>query len=499
VQRLARGRLSGHRFVVLVIAVVVGVRLLEISGPLHPDEAGLLMVARSWHLGGPELYGHYFVDRPPLLLALFRVASLVGWQQAVRVLLVPFAALLVVSAAWAARQLVGERGARWAAVVAGALAVTPLLGAEEADAEMFAAPLVMLSVAVTIAAVRRAAWPSDPAASGRSSGRLALLAGLLAGAAVRVKQSFVDAVVFAAVLLVAAVGQRLLSRRVGLRLGAVGGSGVLLVLLGFVGYATWSGAGLREGWFTLFSFRGLAFDVLEDHGLPWGRAGSLLLLAVACGLVPLLAALVSRLWRTGFTGPPVAWAVGITAAVGVAGVVGGGSYWPHYLVQLAPMAALAAGLWGPQLPLVRVGALVCAASATVAVCGFVIGGPTGRTGAVTGQALGSVSRAGDTATVLYGNPQVQQASGLRSPYPQLWTLPMRTLDPGLRRLDHLLTHRRAPTWLVEWLPLDSWGIDRTDRTGLDIATHYHPVGSVCGHQVLLRDGLHRPSPSASRC
>ena len=68
--------------------------------------------------------------------------------------------LLVVAAAWAAHQVVGERGARWAALVAAAFVVTPVLMAQEADGEIFAAPLVMLSVALTLAAVRRTGRPA---------------------------------------------------------------------------------------------------------------------------------------------------------------------------------------------------------------------------------------------------------------------------------------------------------------------------------------------------
>ncbi|MEP7090268.1 MAG: hypothetical protein ABI776_09190 [Nocardioidaceae bacterium] len=51
---------------------------------------------------------------------------------------------------------------------------------------------------------------------------------------------------------------------------------------------------------------------------------------------------------------------------------------------------------------------------------------------------------GDTAAVLYGNASVQEASGMPSPYAQLWTLPMRTLDPPLVELRALLRGPRAP-------------------------------------------------------
>ena len=42
--------------------------------PLSRDEAGLLMVGGQWG-PGLSLYGDYWVDRPPLLVALFGAIS----------------------------------------------------------------------------------------------------------------------------------------------------------------------------------------------------------------------------------------------------------------------------------------------------------------------------------------------------------------------------------------------------------------------------------------
>ena len=73
-------------------AVLLGLTALAVGGwlpfvgrPLGPDEAGLLMVGGQ--VGeGSSLYGDYWVDRPPLLVALFGLASLVGGAAGVRVL-----------------------------------------------------------------------------------------------------------------------------------------------------------------------------------------------------------------------------------------------------------------------------------------------------------------------------------------------------------------------------------------------------------------------------
>ena len=166
--------------------------------------------------------------------------------------------LLVVSAAAAAHQVVGPRGVRWAALVAAAFVVTPVVMAQEADGELFAAPLVMLSMALTLAAVRR---------RGRSAFGTAVLAGAAAGAAVMVKQNFGDAVVFAVALLLAL----LLQRRVAPRdAGVVAAGGVLgggLVVAVALAYVAWSRVGLAMAWTAVFGFRGTALDVIEDHSL----------------------------------------------------------------------------------------------------------------------------------------------------------------------------------------------------------------------------------------
>ena len=87
-------RTTSRRFVLGVVALVVVLRLGYLVGPLFSDEAGYLLVAQDWHAGGPNLYGHYFVDRPPLLMALYRVAVLTGWPPTVRLLATLFAVVL---------------------------------------------------------------------------------------------------------------------------------------------------------------------------------------------------------------------------------------------------------------------------------------------------------------------------------------------------------------------------------------------------------------------
>jgi 4-amino-4-deoxy-L-arabinose transferase-like glycosyltransferase len=480
--------------VAILLGIVAVVRLGYLGGALYPDEAGYLLIARAWHLGGPNLYGYYFVDRPPGLLLLFKVASLLPGDQVIRVLTIPFAMLFVAAAAWAAHQLVGPQGARWAAVAGAAFALNPVLGAQEADGEIFAAPLVMLAVALTVAAVRR---------TGRRAFGFALLAGLTGGLAVMVKQNFVDAFVFGAVLVVASAVQGRLSVRDAARVIAGGVAGGSVVLLGALGYLLAARVGVATAWFSLVGFRGGALAVISDSSLhaPLLRAVTLVGLAALSGMLPIAALLAREAWRCHFTGPPVAWAVTVTLVVGVVAIVLGGSFWPHYLLQLAPMLALAAGLWAPQLRWLQATTVAAAGCAAVVAVAAVVGGVTdARTaGRGTGEWVRASSRAGDTATVLYGHAEVQYASGDPSPYPFLWSLPMRTIDPHLSRLRALLSGRNRPDWVVVWSGTDVWNIDPRDRTRLALATHYRPVGRVCGHEVWLRDGVARRLAPAPAC
>ena len=487
-------RVSTRRFVVAVLGAVAVLRLTFLVGPLLSDEAGYLLVARSWRLSGPNLYGHYFVDRPPALLGLFRVAALVPWDHAARALAIPFALTMVAAAAWAAHQLVGGQGARWAAVAAGAFVVTPVLGAEEANGEVFAAPLVMLSVALAIAAVRH---------RGGGAFRLAVAAGVCAALAVMVKQSFGDAVVFAVVLVVASVAQHRLTRREGLRVALGGVAGGAVVLAAAWAYVAATPVGLSAATYSLVGFRESALAAIAGSELSptAGRAGALVGYALLSGVLPVVVLLVREAWRWRFTGAPVAWAVTATLLFEAVAIFLGGSFWPHYLIQSAPMLALAVGLWGPQLPWLRLAAAAAAGSAVVATGVHLaqnLARPVGDN-EQTGRWLAASSRPGDTLVMLYGHAEVNEAAGLRSPYPYLWSLPLRTLDPHLTHLRALLAGPRRPDWVVVWTQLDSWDIDPGGRTRLELATHYRLLRHVCGHQVWLADDEHRSPAPLPRC
>ena len=243
----------------MVLAVLLAwtLRIPFVGHVPFPDEGGLLLVAGSWHTGGPQLYGWLFVDRPPGVLLFFLLAHALGGVVAARLLGLGLVLLLVAAAGRAGWLLAGRRGAAWAAWAAAALAANPLLGTHEINAELVGVPLVMASCALTLDAVR-----------GDRGGRLLFAAGLLAGAAPMVKQNLVDALVFAVALVAATAHRDRWSRpRAAAGLGWLG-LGASVPLLATVLWAGGPGPGVGVLWEALVQFRVMAAEVVASTPSP---------------------------------------------------------------------------------------------------------------------------------------------------------------------------------------------------------------------------------------
>ena len=191
-----------------------------LGGTLSRDEAGLLMVGSQWG-PGTSLYGDYWVDRPPLLVAMFGGVSILGDETAVRLLgSVAAAACVLVAAALgrALAPLVPKAQVALAAVAAVATA-TPLMGAGAVNAEILAVPFVLGGLWAMVRALGHR--------SGSNAARFALLAGVLGASAALVKQNFIDVFVFAAVALVLLARHGSEDRRRALSLAAAVATGRL--------------------------------------------------------------------------------------------------------------------------------------------------------------------------------------------------------------------------------------------------------------------------------
>jgi hypothetical protein len=178
----------------------------------------------------------------------------------------------------------------------------------------------------------------------------------------------------------------------------------------------------------------------------------------------------------------------------VVSVLAGGSFWNHYLLQLVVSLSVLLGVaaarsaWSARLVVVA-SVLVGAVAWTVALPWQQSSLPRS-----VGTAIGAAAVPGDTIVTLYGHSDVDQAAGLSSPYPYLWSLPTKTRDPQLEDLSEVLSGPTAPTWFVTWSGLSSWGVDSSDASRV-LAARYHPVARLHGHTVYLHNGVRRPTPA----
>lgn len=481
---------------VLMAALAVAVlRAPFVAGWLGKDEAGYLAVAQQWHVGGTSLYGNYWVDRPPLLITIFRAAALLGGTVPLRLIGIVASVVTVLAVGWTIRTLATPRVATWSAVTAAALLASPLAGATEVNGEILAAPFIAVGIAGLVGAVTTE--------SRRRGVLAAALAGGCAVAAVLVKQNMLDVYVFGGALGLLTLSSIGVTRAMRIAAGFLGGSALTAVAM-----AVWTrahGTSLRGVWFAMYQFRIEADSVMVAFPSAGAvlRGHALLHDFLASGMVLLAALLVVDVVRARRDYPsssrtsrihravPVALAA--TVAYDAVSISLGGNFWSHYLVQLAVPLALAAGLAVARRP--RVGRLAIGAVVGSASLALLVAGPHPMPagGNPLGAAIGAVARPGDTIVAIWGHPDVTRASGLSSPYPYLWSLPARTLDPQTSLLTSTLTGPHAPTWFAPWSGTGLRGID-TSALAAAVSHHYHQVADLDGHRVYLHNGVHRAVP-----
>lgn len=493
---------TGPGSVVLVglcVLFTLALRVPFLTWPLMPDEAGLLIIAQHWH-EGPFLYGDYFVGRGVLLMLFYTLADALGGALALRLLGCLVAAMLVIAAGWAGHQLRGRSAAGWSALVAAAYSSTYAFSSQVMNERLLAAALVTVSCACTIAAVRR---PSS-----RSRDALAVLAGVASTGAILVVQSYADGAVFAGVLLLVTWRARLLPGIAAVRIAGAGALGMLLpvaaLALGVL--ASWPTA--SQVWFQMFGFRMRTVEVIGGSlEKPTERLITLTEVAALTGVLVLLwcfACSYRQVKARRDLAP--AWAA-ILAMVAIegAGMVLGGSWYPDYLLQLVPALVLATALVAPQPTWsglgMRAGAVLAAVAAVVAMY-FGLARPilgTPATEADVGHWLAAGAEKGDSAVVLWGKANVLHEAGMSSPYPYLWSLLTRTLDPDLHLLVGTLRGPEAPTWIVVWYDFDSWGLDQDGALAEVVDDRYIQVGAPCGFDVYLLKTESREPPPTELC
>jgi hypothetical protein len=460
-----------------VIGVMAVVRLLEARSAATPDEGGFLLVAGQWHAGGSSLYGNYWVDRPPLLVGLFRLADLTGGLFALRVLGILAAAAAVGMLASTAMRVFGRRAGTWTAVVAATLLVTPLFGAVEVNAELLGLPFLALGLRAAVEAVL-----AQDRLVARGAGFTAGLAGI---SALLVLQNLAEVVVFAAVVWILAWRSR---RITWIEFAELVGSAAFG---GALAYAVVSLAAMAHGtspyqvYLATYPFRSAASGV---------RLHSLAFAFLLSGAPLVLVAFLLRGVRRS-RNPGVTWALIVTTAWTGFAVLAGGSFWLHDLVEAVPVVALAAGALSLQAPRVARVVVALVLLPTLATGALAVARPGIDAGDPVGAALARVAHPGDTMVTLFGEGDLVQNSGMSSPYPYLWSLPARTQDTDLHLLRATLVGPIAPTWVVVHRPAAA---DLTTEGVMSaLVQHYRAVADLCGHTVYLQRDVSRTIPSRS--
>jgi 4-amino-4-deoxy-L-arabinose transferase-like glycosyltransferase len=458
-------------------------RLPLVSRPLTPDEGGFLLVGSQWSPGS-SLYGNYWVDRPPLLIGIFGAAGELGGTIPLRVIGV-VAVVCSVLLAFELGVIANPRdGARddesWAAglrvlapaAVCAVFLTSPAFGAPEIDGELLAVPWVLAGTTALLLAHR--------AEASRRRVAYGVAAGVCAAAALLTKQNVVD--VFAVALVVACARTRRGARRDLVIAFALGSGGALVAGV----MAAWSrGTSPWQLWLAIGPFRWRASEVLRTYSPSRvDRAHDLVAAVVLSGAALVVAAASTHLLlhrkrdRVTEGSSPLA-TVGVVLLVWESiAIASGGSYWSHYLTGLVPglVTLTAATLEHPGRLLrgISMAIVLAAVSASIQLARL---GPGGSADTAVADFIRTRSRTSDSVVVCFGHPDVIWQSGLSSPYPLVWSLPVSVKDPRLHLLDKVLEDRSRPTWVVVRGGLGGWGLPAA-RTQRILSDHFRLVRDV---------------------
>jgi hypothetical protein len=216
-----------------------------------------------------------------------------------------------------------------------------------------------------------------------------------------------------------------------------------------------------------------------------------------------LAALGIALLRGARPGIRVALAAWLAAGVG--GVILSGSYWPHYVIELMPVAAVGSALALSKRPaLGAVGLCVLAVPAALFTLssGIRDRGDSYEHASVTlGRYVQLRALPGQTAYVLYARVNALFYTHLPSPFPYHWSLMMRSVPGATTQLRTLLASPRRPTWIISQDGPRGYRLDSSGATARLITLHYRRVARVCTRPILLARGAPAkpPPPMTGSC
>lgn len=473
----------------LVVAALIALStLLRMTGfhaPLGIDEGGIAVIASDWFDSSSEaagsLYGRYWIDRPPLLLAVYGVAVELGGDTGVRVLGALSAAILIPLVTGIAQLVGGMRSLLPAGVIAAVLLSSSVIQADRTVAELLAlvpAASAMLLLAFAVTRVDRVwVW---------------FAAGVAASCALLVKQSFVDAAFAGCVCIVAMLltarhwheRRRVLGRACAYAVGGLVPAAIALA------WAATTAVGVSGFVYAIAGFRVDTLEALRLASIPMSeRLSQLVAPALTSGMAVLLPLAVAGIWQLRHHGALSAllWA---WLAGGMVGMLGGGYYWSHYYIQLIPVVAVGSGLLLARRPRLASATLLAMVVIGLADSHHRHDTLRDRRPHDDARAVGSFVAAngerGDRVLALYARANLVYYSGFDAPVPWLWSSMYRALPEAEPQLRSLLASPQRPTWIVPWQRPSSFGLDGDGRTHRLLEQYYRNVATVCSRTVLLR-------------
>ncbi len=454
----------------MLLALAAGaLRLAFLGIPLSSDEGGYLVAASQWS-AGTSTYGDHFVDRPPLLMAIFALADALGGTWPLRVIGVLVVGVSVL--------LAGRLGGVAAAATAAVLLSMPLFDPLPVNGELLSVPFVLAGILALVHAERADGRARQHWAGQHRAGQhwLTALAGALAACAFLVKQNVVDVGVVAAALLLAQA-RRGDWRDAGVRV-VVFASAALVTLALAVWGASLRGTSPSDLWDAVVVFRMDAASwlrALDDPSADYRRM--VLLLVLLASAVPLVVAACLREARRTRPAPYLVPAALALLSWEVLGFVAGGGYWRHYLIALVPgVVLLVASVRANRV--LWVGLALATLSAVIQLPLVPLHPPRDVVDAEVVAFLREHSDPGDTLVVGFGHANILRSSGLESPYEHLWVLPTQVRDTDLSELAGVLAGDEAPRWLVvDGESLDDKGLEH-DAAQAVLEERYTPVAQV---------------------
>lgn len=476
------------RFTPALAATAVLAALLRVpflNTPTTVDEGGYAYVARFWARGA-DLYGDVWVDRPQGLLLEYRAAlALLGDDGvAVRLLATLTAVAITVVLGLMLKRLVSPTAGLIGAALFAVVSVGPSIEGFSANGELLSALPSTMAIGLAIS------WQRRPRRA------TIVLCGLVAGAALLVKQSGYDAGLAVALWLLLAAWRRWHPRREALvALALLVAGGVVPVALAALHGAL---TGWHDWWFAFADYR-LSVEsvttapVSERLSLLWHSRNEAL---PAIGpLLVLLPFGIAAAWAEARSRLLIIW-----FALSLSGFALGGLFHGHYYVGLvAPLTALGAvgiaRIVRDRPP--RVALAAVAIACVVPFCALALvaaeDGPRHRslassgddrivTDAAVARYLRAHTRPSDRIYALYADASIYFVADRRSPYPYLWFLGVKHIPGAIERLRTTLAGPDAPLYIARYQPADAIdaGVARI------VARDYRHVATVDGIPILRR-------------